>query len=87
MLANEMNSPPNQNLQALGGLGVQRGWRQTWPSAGRIQKVQKSGAGRWYLELARGLSLDVSLCPRQAGDIYPADMVGGSMGRLEPWMC
>ena len=26
----------------------------------------------------------VSSRPRKAGDIYPADMVGGSLGRLEP---
>ena len=49
------------------------------------------GAKVWsrpvVLGVGSGLFLDVSSCPRQAGDIYPADMVGGSMGRLEPWMC
>ena len=78
MLANERTRPPTNIVKPLT-------WRvgcpariETGPPAGFL-KLQKSGAGRWYLELDRGLFLDGRV---PAGDIYPADMVGGSLGSL-----
>ena len=58
MLANERTRPPTNIVKPLTWRAGCPARIETGPPAGFL-KLQKSGAGRWHLELDRGLFLDV----------------------------